>query len=163
MLAAARSSSAFPRAELALAGEGGRDPEGLREELRRGRARDQAAGRSLNGPHRDDLEATYAAKGIAARLCSTGEQKALLVSLILANARAVADDFGAPPILLLDEVAAHLDADRRAALFDEVCALGAQSWLTGTGPELFEELGARAQRLQVADAAGESRLEREEM
>ena len=69
-----------------------------------------------------------------ARDCSTGEQKALLVSLILANARALAADFGAPPLLLLDEVAAHLDAGRRAALYDEICALGAQAWMTGTGP-----------------------------
>ena len=157
-LAATPPSRAFPRAELGLAAEGARDAEGLRAELQAGRGRDQAAGRSLAGPHRDDLEAIYAAKGMAARLCSTGEQKALLISLVLANARAVADDFGAPPILLLDEVAAHLDADRRAALFDEIAALGAQSWMTGTGPEPFAALGARAQRLHVADTGGESRL-----
>ena len=89
-----------------------------------------------------------------ARHCSTGEQKALLVSLVLANARAIADGFGAPPILLLDEVAAHLDADRRAALYDAILGLGAQAWLTGTGPELFTSLGDRAQWLEVRDEGG---------
>ena len=88
--------------------------------------------------------------------CSTGEQKALLISLILANARALAEDFGAPPILLLDEVAAHLDAGRRAALYDEICALGAQAFMTGTGAELFAELGDRAQGFEVREAAGTS-------
>jgi DNA replication and repair protein RecF len=105
--------------------------------------------------------AVYAAKGLPARLCSTGEQKALLISLILANARAVAADFGAPPILLLDEVAAHLDADRRAALYEAVVALGAQAWMTGTGPELFEALDDRAQRLRIEEASGASRVEPE--
>jgi DNA replication and repair protein RecF len=113
-----------------------------------------AAGRTLIGPHRSDLEATFAAKGVPARDCSTGEQKALLISLILANGRALAAEFGAPPILLLDEVAAHLDANRRAALYDEICALGAQAWMTGTGPELFAELGDRAQHLEVTEAQG---------
>ena len=87
-------------------------------------------------------------RGCAARECSTGEQKALLICLILANARALAED-GAPPVLLLDEVAAHLDAGRRAALYDEVCALGAQAWMTGTEIQLFEALGGRAQYLAV--------------
>jgi len=75
----------------------------------------------------------------------------LLVSLILANARALAREFGAPPLLLLDEVAAHLDPARRAALYDEVCALGAQAWMTGTEAGLFEELGERAQRFEISD------------
>ncbi len=127
--------------------------------LTENRRRDLAAGRTLIGPHRIDLQAQWAAKGIAAKDASTGEQKALLISLILANARALADDFGAPPILLLDEVAAHLDADRRAALYDEVCALGAQAWMTGTGPELFSELGDRAQYLAVSEDNGESRVQ----
>ena len=91
-----------------------------------------------------------------AKECSTGEQKALLVSLILANARALKDDFGAPPLLLLDEIAAHLDANRRAALYDEICALGAQAWMTGTGAELFADLGTRALHLEVTDAVGQS-------
>ncbi|MEY8839994.1 DNA replication and repair protein RecF, partial [Cribrihabitans sp. XS_ASV171] len=109
-------------------------------------------------PHRADLYAVYAAKGVPARDCSTGEQKALLVSLILSNARALAAMIGAPPIVLLDEVAAHLDAGRRAALYDEICALGAQAWMTGTGPELFTELGARAQVLEVTEADGISEV-----
>ena len=91
---------------------------------------------------------------VPARDCSTGEQKALLVSLILANARALAADFGAPPLLLLDEVAAHLDAGRRAALYDEIVALGAQAWMTGTEDGLFEAMGSRAQTLLVSDQDG---------
>src|SRR6056297_1941612 len=122
------------------------------------RFRDLVAGRTLVGPHRADLYGVYAAKGVPAADCSTGEQKALLVSLILANARALSRDFGAPPILLLDEVAAHLDATRRAALYDEICALGAQAWMTGTGPELFAELGPRAQHVHVTDTDGTSRI-----
>lgn len=106
------------------------------------------------GPHRSDLLGTFAAKDVPARDCSTGEQKALLISLILANARALAQDIGAPPIILLDEVAAHLDAGRRAALYDEICALGAQAWMTGTGRELFADLGNRAQYLEVTDTDG---------
>ena len=115
------------------------------------RQRDLLAGRTLIGPHRADLFAEYTAKGVPARDCSTGEQKALLVSLILANARALRAEIGAPPILLLDEVAAHLDADRRAALYDEICALGAQAWMTGTGAELFDALGDRAMYLEVSE------------
>nr|WP_136636793.1 DNA replication/repair protein RecF [Pseudooceanicola onchidii] len=156
------AATAFPAPELAMRHAEGDLPdgaEGLRRALAEGRRRDLSAGRTLIGPHRIDLEAHWAAKGIAARDASTGEQKALLISLILANARALAEDFGAPPILLLDEVAAHLDADRRAALYDEVCALGAQAWMTGTGAELFTELGARAQHLRVTEEAGESRVE----
>jgi len=154
------AETAFPAAELALVGPPGEetpgDPEDLRTTYARSRGRDMAAGRTLVGPHRADLAAVYAAKGVPAAHCSTGEQKALLLSLVLANARALAEDFGAAPLLLLDEVAAHLDAGRRAALYDEICALGAQAWLTGTGPELFEGLGARAQRLEVTEHGGES-------
>ena len=122
--------------------------------LAESRFRDLAAGRTLVGPHRSDLYGVYAVKGVPAKDCSTGEQKALLVSLILANGRALAERVGAPPILLLDEVAAHLDAGRRAALYDEICALGAQAWMTGTGPELFAELGERAQILEVTETDG---------
>ena len=132
------------------------DEDALRETLSRGRHRDLAAGRTLIGPHRSDLAAIYRAKGMEARHCSTGEQKALLVSLILANARAVAQDFGAPPILLLDEISAHLDTDRRAALYDEIVALGAQAWLTGTGAELFTALGDRASWFEVTETGGVS-------
>ncbi len=159
--AQAQAQTAFPVAELDLVQTEGEMPAtaaDLRAALAESRFRDLAAGRTLVGPHRADLHGVYAAKGVPARDCSTGEQKALLVSLILANARALAERVGAPPILLLDEVAAHLDAPRRAALFDEICALGAQAWMTGTGAELFSGLGERAQYLAVTEAAGVSRL-----
>ncbi|MBK1636751.1 DNA replication/repair protein RecF [Rhodovulum adriaticum] len=159
--AQAGAETAFPHAALTLSGPEGADPGGaddLAAAFAEGRGRDMAAGRTLAGPHRVDLEAEFAAKGVAARLCSTGEQKALLISLILANGRALAQDFGAPPLLLLDEVAAHLDAGRRAALYDEICALGAQAWMTGTGPELFADLGGRAQHVEVVEEAGGSAL-----
>jgi len=160
--AQAGAETAFPTADLILTGADGSAPPESEvdyiDALAKGRQQDMYAGRTLIGPHRADLDATFAAKGIAARQCSTGEQKALLISLILANARALALDFGAPPILLLDEVAAHLDADRRAALYDEICALGAQAWMTGTGAELFTDLGARAQRIEVHDQGGTSTI-----
>ncbi|MGC9418897.1 MAG: DNA replication/repair protein RecF [Rhodovulum sp.] len=157
--AQAETETAFPRAALSLAGPEGADPETagtLAAALAESRGRDRMAGRTLAGPHRVDLEAMFAAKGVPARQSSTGEQKALLISLILANARALARDFGAPPLVLLDEVAAHLDAGRRAALFDEICVLGAQAWMTGTGAELFEALGDRAQYLEVTETGGTS-------
>lgn len=156
-----QAETAFPVAELDLAATDSEIPgteADLRAALAESRFRDLAAGRTLVGPHRADLHAVYAAKGVAARLCSTGEQKALLVSLILANARALTQEFGAPPILLLDEIAAHLDSGRRAALYDALCALGAQAWLTGTGAELFDELGDRAQHLEVTDVSGVPRI-----
>jgi DNA replication and repair protein RecF len=154
----AHRPSDFPRAGLALEDEGPRDEAGLRAALCEGRGRDQAAGRSLVGPHRDDLAAVYAEKGMPARLASTGEQKALLISLILDNAAAVAAAFGAAPVLLLDEVAAHLDAGRRAALYRALAALGAQAWMTGTGPDLFAELGEGAQRFTLAERGGVSEI-----
>ncbi len=155
--------TAFPAAELELVhpeGELPFDEAALAAALEAGRAADLRAGRTLIGPHRVDLAAVYTEKGVAAAQCSTGEQKALLISLVLANARALAEDTGTPPLILLDEVAAHLDAGRRAALYDEICALGAQAWLTGTGPELFDDLGDRAQHIAVSDESGESRVER---
>ena len=160
--AQAAAETAFPVAELELIQTEGTMPasaEDLREALAESRFRDLAAGRTLVGPHRTDLIGTYAAKGVPARDCSTGEQKALLVSLILANARALAGREGAPPIVLLDEVAAHLDAARRAALYDEICALGAQAWMTGTEAELFAEMGGRAQMLEITEGAGGSKVE----
>ena len=161
-VAAAEGGGSFPVATLTMLGpDGAADPfeaEALAETLRGGRARDMTAGRTLTGPHRADLGAIYADKGVAAAQCSTGEQKALLISLILANARALTEEVGAPPLLLLDEVAAHLDADRRAALYDEIVALGAQAWMTGTGAELFDDLGDRATRLAVSDADGTSQV-----
>lgn len=156
-LAQTDAETAFPAATLTLLpGELGMPDNAadFRDTLAQNRGRDLAAGRTLIGPHRADLYGVYSAKDVPAKDCSTGEQKALLVSLILANARALAQRFGAPPILLLDEVAAHLDADRRAALYDEICALGAQAWMTGTGPELFDQLGDRAQYLNVSEADG---------
>ena len=158
-----RGAEAFPAADLALvsmdAGVDSLEEAGaLAQALARGRARDMAAGRTLVGPHRVDLSATYRAKAMPARECSTGEQKALLISLILANARALAEDFGAAPILLLDEVAAHLDADRRAALYDQISDLGSQAFLTGTGAELFAALDGRAHLLEVTEDDGNSRV-----
>lgn len=161
--AQAAAKTAFPAAELSILGPEGADfptgPEELAEAYASGRSRDVAAGRTLVGPHRSDLGARYTAKRIPAAQASTGEQKALLISLVLANARALAEDFGAPPILLLDEVAAHLDANRRASLFDEICGLGAQAFLTGTGSELFDTLGERAQAFEVRETGGLSVVE----
>ncbi|MDJ0821632.1 MAG: DNA replication/repair protein RecF [Paracoccaceae bacterium] len=157
--AQAGAETQFPAADLELTQTEGSMPDtedDLREALEESRFRDIAAGRTLVGPHRADLYGVFAAKGVPASDCSTGEQKALLISLILSNARALAAEIGAPPILLLDEVAAHLDATRRAALYDEICALGAQAWMTGTGLELFSELGDRAQYLEVRDTDGAS-------
>ncbi|MBN2740993.1 MAG: DNA replication/repair protein RecF [Rhodobacteraceae bacterium] len=139
------AATAFPAASLALDNQG---PNDLAAALDANRARDMAAGRTLEGPHRADLIAIYAEKKAPASLCSTGEQKALLISLILANARALA---GEQVVLLLDEVAAHLDSARRAALYDEICALDAQVMMTGTGAELFDSLGARGQFLEVSE------------
>ncbi|NND20777.1 MAG: DNA replication/repair protein RecF [Silicimonas sp.] len=162
-LAAAQdgAETAFPAAELGLTHP---DPDlpdnaqALAAALADSRSADLRAGRSLIGPHRMDMTAIYTAKGVPAAQCSTGEQKALLISLILTNARALAEDTASPPLILLDEVAAHLDADRRASLYHEICALGAQAWMTGTGPELFDDLADRAQRLEVTDEDGTSRV-----
>ncbi|MEL7114539.1 MAG: DNA replication/repair protein RecF [Pseudomonadota bacterium] len=161
------AETAFPTATLALtAPDMTKTPDTADEFaalLAENRQKDLYAGRTLTGPHRADLEGTYAAKGVPAKQCSTGEQKALLISLILANARALAEDFGAPPLVLLDEVAAHLDADRRSALYDEICALGAQAWMTGTGAELFNPLGDRAQAFRVCDNDGTSLVLEEDL
>lgn len=138
----------FARPALAIEGWSAAEAGSLAAQLREGRGRDGAAGRTLAGPHRSDLAVTHAAKRQAAALCSTGEQKALLLSILLAHAALVAGRRGRPPLLLLDEVAAHLDPLRRAALFDRLAAMGGQVWMTGTEPELFDELGA-ATRLFV--------------
>lgn len=115
------------------------------------RALDRAAGRTISGPHRVDLDVTYAQKGMPAALGSTGEQKALLIGLILAHARLVRLRTGITPFLLLDEIAAHLDPDRRRALFAALDGLETQCFLTGTDPVLFEALEGRAQRITVRD------------
>ncbi len=150
--------AAFPRADLAIVGADGELAGPLIDALADGRKRDMAAGRTLTGPHRADLAARYASKDVAADQCSTGEQKALLISVLLANARALAMDLGQAPILLLDEVAAHLDTARRAALYHEICNLGAQALMTGTEAGLFDSLGARGQMLSLAEVDGVSRI-----
>ena len=125
----------------------------FRDALLRSRPRDGETGGAAVGPHRSDLEVADRARSMPAAQCSTGEQKALLIALVLAAARLQAAERGAAPLLLFDEVAAHLDAGRRAALFEEICALGAQAWLTGTEPDLFAPLDGRAQFFQVQDGA----------
>jgi DNA replication and repair protein RecF len=144
----ARTSAApddeFARAALTLEGWSGGD---LAAELRDSRSRDSAAGRTLVGPHRQDVAVTHRAKRMPAAQSSTGEQKALLLGLVLAHADLVADKRGRPPILLLDEVAAHLDPKRRAALFARLEGRG-QVWMTATEAALFEGIGA-ASRFHV--------------
>ncbi|QIL01496.1 DNA replication/repair protein RecF [Sphingomonas sinipercae] len=134
----------FARAAIAIEGLNAGN---LADALRTGRARDAAAGRTLSGPHRQDLAVIHATKAMPASRCSTGEQKALLLGLILAHAELVAARRGAAPILLLDEVAAHLDPVRRAALFDRLEGKG-QVWMTATEAQLFDGIGA-ASRFQV--------------
>ena len=141
----AEAPGRFPRASLALDGWGG-DVARLVAELCAGRARDAAAGRTLAGPHRTDLAVTHVDKRQPAALCSTGEQKALLLGLVLAHAELVADRTGRAPILLLDEVAAHLDPSRRTALFARLAGRG-QVWMTGTEEALFAGLPDDATRL----------------
>lgn len=153
---ATRGERPFPQARLSLtgdwermAGEGADFAEieaRLARALAGARERDATAGRALTGPHRGDLSVIHAEKDRAAAECSTGEQKALILNLVLAQAARLARAEGQPaPLLLLDEVAAHLDARRRAALFDEIEALGLQAFLTGTDEMLFEGLAGRAQ------------------
>jgi DNA replication and repair protein RecF len=142
---AAAPEGPFARADLAL--DGGDEDLGVA--LPQGRARDAAAGRTLAGPHRTDLLVTHAAKGQPAAFCSTGEQKALLLAIVLAHADLVAERAGRRPILLLDEVAAHLDPRRRAALFERLDAAGGQVWMTGTEPALFAGLAGAASRWHV--------------
>ena len=156
----ARSDRPFPQAGLALSGPfeqaaaRGDGLDALATELRsvlaRARDRDAAAGRALSGPHRTDLQVIHRLKDRAAAECSTGEQKALVLNLVLAQAARLSRAESAPnPILLLDEVAAHLDRDRRAALFDEIAALKLQAFLTGVEAALFEGLRGRALGVQV--------------
>jgi DNA replication and repair protein RecF len=152
MLRARAASSAFPSAGIALDGwmenalvsePATAVEDRYREILRASRARDAMAGRTLDGPHLTDLEVTYAPKDIAARQASTGEQKALLIGLVLAHANLVAEATGITPLLLLDEVVAHLDPDRRNALFGELAKLRAQVWMTGADPAAFAGLNGQ--------------------
>jgi DNA replication and repair protein RecF len=143
---AATPQGPFARPLLALGGgETGVD---YRRDLARNRAGDAAAGRALLGPHRSDLLVTHAAKHEPAARGSTGEQKALLVAIVLAHAELVTQRTGKPPLLLLDEIAAHLDAARRAALFDRLADTGSQVWMTGTDAALFAAVG-EAMRLHI--------------
>lgn len=141
-------SDAFPRAVLAIEGWSG-SSDRLLHELATGRVRDAAAGRTLAGPHRIDLAVTHREKDQPAALASTGEQKALLLGILLAHAELVADRTGRPPVLLLDEVAAHLDPARRHALFDRLAGRG-QVWMTGTEARLFDGVPGDALRLEVS-------------
>ncbi|HFQ14951.1 MAG TPA: DNA replication/repair protein RecF [Rhodobacteraceae bacterium] len=158
-----RSMRVFPRARLHMQGEledqldfmAAVDVEDqYRTLLGDSRRRDAAAGRTLAGPHRSELLIRHEPKGVAAAHCSTGEQKALLVAIILGQARLVAQDMnGLPPVLLLDEIAAHLDEVRRQSLFETVTDLGAQAFMTGTDTNLFAPLRKRAQFVMVDDGA----------
>ncbi len=125
----------------------------LRESLAASREADAARGGAGTGPHRSDLEVRHIARGRPAEQCSSGEQKALLIAIVLANARMQAAERGRVPLLLLDEVAAHLDRRHREGLFDEVSALGGQAWLTGTDAALFAPLQGTAQFFRVEGAA----------
>ncbi len=159
--ACARAVGPFPGADLAV--EGAVEAwlndgpalaaeDSLRASLRASRRTDAETGGAAVGPHKSDLSVRHHAKDMPAGLCSTGEQKALLIAIVLANARLLAAERGAAPLLLLDEVAAHLDADRREALFGEILALGSQAWMTGTDAAVFDPLGDDARRFRVEDA-----------
>ncbi|HWD28835.1 MAG TPA: DNA replication/repair protein RecF [Rhizomicrobium sp.] len=144
-------AGAFPAAQLALDG-GDYAADDMRERLARARVRDAEAGRTTYGPHLTDLAVRHTTKRADARECSTGEQKALLISIILADAWELSHmREGHAPLLLLDEIAAHLDVVRRGALFEEIVALGAQAWMTGTDLSLFDGLTARADVFHVND------------
>ncbi|MEM7695714.1 MAG: DNA replication/repair protein RecF [Pseudomonadota bacterium] len=147
----AAAGTDFPQSTLAITGdEGDADDEAFAERLAKGRERDRAAGRTLSGPHRADLSVIHVEKNMPAAFASTGEQKALLIGIVLGHAALVARLTGEAPLLLLDEVAAHLDPSRRAALYDTLAALGTQNFMTGTDESLFEALGPRADRFMVA-------------
>ena len=155
---ASRQGSDFPPVEIALDGwmekllpahPAIEIEERYRTVLRDNRGRDAAAGRTLDGPHLTDLLVVYRQKGIAAADASTGEQKALLIGLVLAHARLITEMTGSAPVLLLDEVVAHLDPTRRAALHGELAALGAQVWMTGADPALFAEIKDDAAMIEV--------------
>jgi DNA replication and repair protein RecF len=158
MLRTRGDASAFPSAQIMLDGwmenalmsePATAVEDRYREILRAGRARDAAAGRTLDGPHLTDLQVIYAPKNMPARDASTGEQKALLIGLVLAHANLVAEMTGITPLLLLDEVVAHLDPVRRIALFNELAKLGAQVWMTGADPAAFTGIGATGEVFDV--------------
>ena len=150
---AAEPEGPFARPVLAYDSDTPEDTEALTVALRNARRRDRAAGRTLIGPHRDDLAVTMAAKAAPAAQCSTGEQKAMLISIVLAHA--ALGDTERPRLLLLDEIAAHLDPVRRAALYERLAASGAQVWMTGTEPAPFADLPAPAAFWRVAEGGVE--------
>ncbi|WP_279347259.1 DNA replication/repair protein RecF [Govanella unica] len=150
--------SAFPAADLELRGTVEDDlktmpaveaEDRFKLRLRDARARDAASGRSGDGPHVTDLKVRHRPKDMPAELCSTGEQKALLIGIVMGAARLTQAETGTAPLLLLDEVAAHLDSERRAALFEEILALGAQAFMTGTDHALFTPFGTEAQYFTI--------------
>jgi DNA replication and repair protein RecF len=152
----------FPLAEIALDGwmeqllphhSATEIEDRYRALLKESRTRDAAAGRTLDGPHRSDLSVTHAVKGIPASQASTGEQKALLIRLILAHAGLIKEMTGFAPVLLLDEIIAHLDPVRRAALYDALANLGAQVWMTGADPAAFGDIIGRAQVFEIRGGA----------
>ncbi|RWQ26901.1 DNA replication/repair protein RecF [Mesorhizobium sp.] len=152
------SSGPFPQADIGLSGALESEvatsaavdvEERFRRTLAEARDRDRAAGRTLDGPHRSDLVVRHRPKAMPAELCSTGEQKALLVGMVLSHARLTGEMSGMTPILLLDEIAAHLDSGRRAALFSILEELNCQAFMTGTDAALFSSLNGRAQFLTV--------------
>jgi DNA replication and repair protein RecF len=160
--ACAQDVAGFPRAMLVIAGmvedwlassPALAAEDSLRDRLAASRRQDGESGGAAVGPHRSDLAVRHGVTGVSAEQCSTGEQKALLIAILLAHARLQAELRGAAPLMLLDEVAAHLDRERRRALFATLDALGAQAWLTGTDEALFAELRGSAQFLTVRDAA----------
>ncbi|HEX9703483.1 MAG TPA: DNA replication and repair protein RecF, partial [Rhodospirillales bacterium] len=157
----AEKTGAFPRAAIQVTGTVEawlRAKPALEAEesflvaLRANRADDAQQGRATLGPHLSDLAVSHLGNRRPAENCSTGEQKALLIALVLASARMRAYELGAAPLVLLDEIAAHLDEKRRLALYDEIAGLGAQAWLTGTDRALFRPLAGRARFFAVADA-----------
>ncbi len=156
---AARKDSAFPSAEIALDGwierllpdhPASEIEDRYRAVLRDNRSRDAAAGRTTDGPHLTDLAVIYAPKNIPAADASTGEQKALLIGLVLAHAGLIAEMTGSSPLLLLDEIVAHLDPARRSALYDALERLGAQVWMTGADPLAFAEIADRAEVFDIS-------------
>ena len=162
LAAAPHPPAPFPAADLALAGELAEwlatapalaAEDRLSAALAASRDHDAVAGGAAHGPHRDDLLVTHRGHAAPAARCSTGEQKALVITILVAFAHLQALEHGSAPVMLLDEIAAHLDGDRRAVLFDTLCDLGSQAWLTGTDARVFRPLAGRAQFFHVAEAS----------
>ncbi|HWP25181.1 MAG TPA: DNA replication/repair protein RecF [Xanthobacteraceae bacterium] len=163
---AARRDGTFPAAEVVLEGwiermlpnhPAAAIEDRYRAVLKENRARDAAAGRTTDGPHLTDLAVTYVPKKLPAAKASTGEQKALLIGLVLAHAGLIRSMTGFAPLLLLDEVVAHLDPVRRAALYEELTCLDAQVWITGADPAAFADIAARAQIFDISPGRAEPR------